>query len=124
VSIPHLLPYSCAKFAAVALSEGLHTELAPDGIQVTNIVPGLLRTGSHLNARFKGNNAAEYAWFATGAATPLVSIPAKRAARAIVRATARGEGERILSVPAEIWRTFTLLGQKAAESLNEIRAKA
>ncbi|HVV47434.1 MAG TPA: SDR family oxidoreductase, partial [Bryobacteraceae bacterium] len=50
VSMPHLLPYSCAKFAAVALSEGLRAELAPSGIRVTTIAPGLLRTGSHLRA--------------------------------------------------------------------------
>lgn len=171
VSIPHLLPYSCAKFAAVALSEGLRTELRPEGIQVTTIVPGLLRTGSHLNAKFKGNHASEYAWFAAGAATPLVSIGAKRVACAIVRATRRGESERILSAPADIlarmhglapgmvdqilslvnrvlpsqqagsgaehsgheiearlssrlWKAFTRPGQKAAESLNEIPAKA
>ena len=74
VSVPHLLPYSCAKFATVAFSEGLRNELAPAGIRVTTIAPGLLRTGSHLNAEFKGNQAAEYAWFAAGAATPFVSI--------------------------------------------------
>ena len=102
VSLPHLLPYSCAKFAALALSEGLRTELAPAGIRVTTIAPGLLRTGSHLNAQFKGKQPAEYEWFAAGAATPLFSIGAERAARSIVRATARGESEKVLSVPADI----------------------
>jgi len=167
VSIPHLLPYCCAKFAAVALSEGLRSEVAAWGIRVTTIVPGLMRTGSHLNARFKGKERDEYAWFAMGAATPLVSIASGRAARSILRATIRGQGEKILSVPADvlarlhglapglngellkianyllphgeghskatrpghqmeaelesgIWKTITKLGQKAAESLNEI----
>jgi short-subunit dehydrogenase len=101
VSVPHLLPYSCAKFAAVALSEGLRTELAPERIKVTTIVPGLMRTGSHLNAEFKGRQASEYAWFAAGAATPLISITAQRAARSIVRATVRGKGEKILSALAD-----------------------
>lgn len=102
VSVPHLLPYSCAKFAAVALSEGLRTELAPAGIRVTTIVPGLMRTGSHLKAEFKGHQSEEYSWFAAGAATPLVSIGAEQAARSIVRATLRGDSEKILSVPAGI----------------------
>jgi NAD(P)-dependent dehydrogenase (short-subunit alcohol dehydrogenase family) len=102
VSVPHLLPYCCAKFAAVALSEGLRTELAPAGIRVTTIAPGLLRTGSHLNAVFKGRQSREYTWFAAGAATPLVSISAERAARSIVRAAVRGTGEKVLSVPAEL----------------------
>ena len=100
VSIPHLLPYSCAKFALIALSEGLRTELAPAGIRVTTIIPGLLRTGSHLNAEFKG--AGDYGWFAAGAATPIVSISAERAARSIVRATVTGRSEKVLSVPAEL----------------------
>ena len=99
VSVPHLLPYCCAKFAAVALSEGLRTELAPEGIHVTTIVPGLLRTGSHLNARFKGKVSGEYLWFAAGAATPFISINADRAARSIVQATIRGDAERVLSIP-------------------------
>jgi NAD(P)-dependent dehydrogenase (short-subunit alcohol dehydrogenase family) len=100
VSVPHLLPYSCAKFAALALSQGLHSELAPAGINVTTIVPGLMRTGSHLRAEFKGKHSREYSWFSIGAATPLVSIGAKRAARDIVCATIRREGEKILSAPA------------------------
>src|SRR6185369_6660508 len=53
ISVPHLVPYSCAKFASVGLSEGLTAELAKDGINVTTIVPGLMRTGAHINAYFK-----------------------------------------------------------------------
>lgn len=102
VSLPHLLPYSCAKFALVALSEGLRTELKSDGITVTTIVPGLMRTGSHLNAEFKGDHAGEYKWFAAGAASPLVSISASRAARAIADATEFGYSETVLSAPAQM----------------------
>src|SRR5207248_8509237 len=54
VSVPRLVPYSSAKFAAVGFSEGAHAELAQYGINVLTVVPGLMRTGSHLNARFKG----------------------------------------------------------------------
>ena len=102
ISVPHLLPYSCAKFAAVGLSEGLSAELAKDGIHVTTVAPGLMRTGSHLNAYFKGDHRAEFAWFSIGAANPLFSIGAHRAARSIVRAIRRGQAELILSVPAKI----------------------
>lgn len=52
ISAPHLLPYNCAKFAAVGLSEGLRAELAGSGVSVTAVVPGLMRTGSHLRALF------------------------------------------------------------------------
>lgn len=100
VSIPHLLPYNSAKFAAMGLSEGLRAELARDGITVTTIVPGLMRTGSHINAYFKGRQDREYTWFALGASLPLVSMDAERAAHQIVEAVKRGEAERVLSLPA------------------------
>ena len=102
VAFPHLLPYAAAKFAATGLSEGLRAELRRDGILVTTIVPGLLRTGSYFNALFKGRKAAEFTWFSLGDTLPGVSISAERAARQIVRATRRGEAERILSVPAKL----------------------
>jgi short-subunit dehydrogenase len=102
VSIPHLLPYSAAKFAATGLSEGLHAELAKDGIKVTTVVPGLMRTGSHVNAYFKGDHRKEFAWFSVGASNPLTAISASSAARQIVRAIKRGRAEVILSPQAEM----------------------
>ena len=59
VSVPHLIPYGCAKFAAVGFSEGLHAEVKRFGVNVTTVVPGLMRTGSHLNAFFKGKHESE-----------------------------------------------------------------
>ncbi len=106
VSVPHLLPYNCAKFAAVGLSEGLRAELRHQGIRVITIVPGLMRTGSFLNAFFRGQKEREFRWFSLGAALPLVSMSAERAARQIVRATRRGEAERILSTPAVMLARF------------------
>lgn len=106
VGIPHLLPYTCAKFAAVGLSEGLRAELGREGIYVTTIVPGLMRTGSHLNAQFRGQQEREYTWFSLGASLPLISMDADRAARQIVQATKRGEAERILSLPANLLERF------------------
>jgi NAD(P)-dependent dehydrogenase (short-subunit alcohol dehydrogenase family) len=106
VSIPHLLPYNCAKFAAVGLSEGLRAELAREGISVTTVAPGLMRTGSHLRARFRGQQEREFGWFALGASLPLVSMQAERAARQIVQATKRGEAERILTLQANLLERF------------------
>jgi short-subunit dehydrogenase len=104
VSAPRLLPYSCAKFAAVGFSEGLHAELAGQGVHVTTIVPGFMRTGSHLNAGFKGEE--QYGWFALAAALPGISMDAERAAAQIVQAIKRREAERILSVPANVMARF------------------
>jgi NAD(P)-dependent dehydrogenase (short-subunit alcohol dehydrogenase family) len=96
VSVPHLLPYGAAKFAAVGLAEGLRAELARDGISVTTVVPGLMRTGSHLNAEFKGQHRKEFLWFSLGAALPFSSISASAAARRIVGAVERGDAEVVL----------------------------
>lgn len=106
VSVPHLLPYNAAKFAAVGLSEGLCAELARYGISVTTVVPGLMRTGSHLNALFKGKQATEFNLFAPLASLPLISIDAERAARQIVAATKRGDAELIISLPAHLMVRF------------------
>lgn len=101
VSIPHLLPYSAAKFATVGFSEGLHAEVAKDGINVTTVVPGLMRTGSHVNAYFKGDHRKEYAWFSVSASTPLTAMSAHRAARKIVTAIKRGRCEIVLTPQAQ-----------------------
>jgi short-subunit dehydrogenase len=93
IAVPHLLPYSASKFAAVGFSEGLNAELRSKGIQVTTVCPGLMRTGSHLNALFTGDAAREYRWFSLVAGLPGVSASAQSAARKIVRAVIAGKSE-------------------------------
>jgi NAD(P)-dependent dehydrogenase (short-subunit alcohol dehydrogenase family) len=102
ISIPHLLPYSASKFALVGLSEGLRAELKKDGVVVTTVCPGLMRTGSPRNAIFKGQHRAEYAWFSISDSLPFSSMSAERAARQIVGACKRGEAEVVLSVQAQL----------------------
>lgn len=102
VSVPHLLPYNAAKFAAVGFSEGLHAELSKEGIKVTTVVPSLMRTGSHVNAMFKGKHTGEYTWFSLGASLPIAAMSARRAARRIVRAARVGETEVLLGWQAQI----------------------
>lgn len=91
VSVPHLMPYSASKFALTGFSLGLAAELAPKGIRVTTVCPWLMRTGSPVNATFKGDAAKEYAWFSVADSLPLLSMSGPRAARAIVRASRRGD---------------------------------
>jgi NAD(P)-dependent dehydrogenase (short-subunit alcohol dehydrogenase family) len=102
VAVPHLLPYASAKFAAVGFSEGLRAELAGSGVSVTTIAPGLMRTGSYLNAEFRGKRSREFTWFSLGDSLPLISMDAERAARQIVRSIKRGEAERVLTIPATL----------------------
>jgi len=103
VSVPHLLPYSCAKFAAAGFAAGLRAEVARSGITVTAVFPSLMRTGSHVQAEFGGDQPAEYEWFALGASAPYpVSSSAARAARMIVGAIRRGDAECIFPFTAMI----------------------
>ena len=102
ISVPHLLPYCASKFALVGLSEGLRAELKKNGVAVTTVCPGLMRTGSPRNAYFKGQHRAEYAWFSISDALPLTSISAEQAARQIVQACSRGDAEVVLSLPAKV----------------------
>jgi short-subunit dehydrogenase len=102
LAVPHLLPYSVAKAAAVAFSEGLRAELGRGPVSVTTVVPGLMRTGSHLRAEFSGRREEEFTWFSLGASLPLVSMDAERAARRIVDAARRRKGELILTPLAQV----------------------
>ena len=98
ISVPRLVPYNASKFAAVGLAEGLRAELADEGISVTNIAPGLTRTGSYLNAYFSGGDEgrdAQYKLFAPLSSLPLMTGSAEAAARAYVRAIRRGDAEII-----------------------------
>ncbi|MBA3541470.1 MAG: SDR family NAD(P)-dependent oxidoreductase [Deltaproteobacteria bacterium] len=102
IAMPHLLPYSASKFALVGLSAGLRAELAQDGIVVTTVCPGLMRTGSPTNAMFKGDHAKEYNWFSVSDSLPLTSMNAERAARQILDACCRGDAEVVLSIQARV----------------------
>ncbi|MFZ0663300.1 MAG: SDR family NAD(P)-dependent oxidoreductase [Acidobacteriaceae bacterium] len=93
IAVPHMLPYTASKFAAVGFSEGLNAELRSRGVRVTTVCPGLMRTGSHLNAVFTGDAEREYRWFSVVAGLPGVSTSARSAARKIVRATIAGKSE-------------------------------
>ena len=102
IAIPHLTPYTTSKFALVGLSKAMRAELAKDGVIVTTVCPGLMRTGSPRNATFKGRHRAEYAWFSISDSLPLLTVSAERAARRIVSACQRGEAEVIFPLQAKI----------------------
>jgi NAD(P)-dependent dehydrogenase (short-subunit alcohol dehydrogenase family) len=102
LAVPHLAPYCAGKFALVGLSDSLRAELALDNIYVTTVTPGLMRTGSHVNAKFKGDHTAEYAWFSVSASLPVGSISDGHAAAKILDACRAGLPSLIMPFPARI----------------------
>jgi NAD(P)-dependent dehydrogenase (short-subunit alcohol dehydrogenase family) len=102
IAVPHLLPYSASKFALVGFSDGLRAELMQEGIYVTTVCPGLMRTGSPRNATFKGQHRAEYAWFSINSSLPLLTMSAERAAAKIISACRYGRAKVTLTLPAKL----------------------
>src|SRR4029450_2795677 len=100
VAVPHLAPYSASKFALTGFSDAIRAELARDNIHVTTVAPGMMRTGSHVNAKFKGKHDMEFTWFAASAGAPLISMNADRAARKILAACRRGQPSLTLTFAA------------------------
>lgn len=92
LAVPHMLAYTASKHALLGFSEALRVELgaASDGVRVTTVIPGPMRTGSVYNAQFAGKQHQEFAWFALASSVPVASMDARRAARRIVRGIADG----------------------------------
>jgi NAD(P)-dependent dehydrogenase (short-subunit alcohol dehydrogenase family) len=99
VAMPHMAPYAASKFALVGLSDALRHELAKDGILVTTVCPGILRTGSHVMATFKGNQKAEYRIFKLMAA--LGGFEAPQAANLIIDAARYGDPQLVFPAPVK-----------------------
>lgn len=106
VPVPHMLPYVASKFALTGYSEGLRAELSRRKVYVTTICPGLMRTGSHVNARFKGRHPDEFTWFSVAAALPLLSTTPEAAARSIVRACRYATPFKVLTPQARMLHLF------------------
>lgn len=123
ISAPHLLPYSTAKFGAVGFARGLRSELAGSGVTVTTVAPGLMRTGSHLRAKFRGDVRREYAWFATAATMPVLSMGAERAARRIVTGVLKGRPVVLLTPLAQLAPRVDALSPRLGAAVLAITAR-
>jgi NAD(P)-dependent dehydrogenase (short-subunit alcohol dehydrogenase family) len=102
VAVPHMLPYDTSKFALAGYSQGLMAELAPEGISVTTVYPTVMRTGSPIQAVFKGDHEKEFAWFAIADVLPFLSMSADGAARKILRAARDRSAELMPSLPGKL----------------------
>ena len=123
VAVPHLLPYCASKFALTGFSDGLRAELARRGIRVTTVIPGLMRTGSHVKARFKGEHKKEFALFALANALPLFSMNAERAARRIVNACRYGDAALTLTPQARALEIANILLPRLTGEMMKLSAR-
>ncbi|NSC24741.1 SDR family NAD(P)-dependent oxidoreductase [Streptomyces albus subsp. chlorinus] len=121
--VPHLVPYSCAKSAVGALAEGLHAEEAAHGVTVTAVHPGLMRTGSHNQVELSGDEGSEFAWFATLAGLPGLSMDALRAAERIVRALERRRTRVVLTPAAQLGAKAYGVAPTLVTRTNEVVAR-
>lgn len=102
IPVPHLSAYSAGKFGLSGFSEAVAAELREEGILVTTVYPGLMRTGSPQQATFKGDAEKEFAWFNISDNTPGLSISPARAAKKILRASRDGRNRIVISLPAKL----------------------
>src|ERR1700734_3648340 len=118
IAVPHLLPYSAAKFALVGFSEGLHAELRHKGIRVTTVCPGLMRTGGEDHVNIVGDVEFERRWFTFAAKTPGLSVSTKYAANRIFHAVACGRAEITISPQAWLAARFAGTFPETLQYLN------
>ncbi len=120
IAVPHMLPYSAAKFALVGFSEGLHAELRHKGIRVTTVCPGLMRTGGEDHAQFVGDVEFERRWFMFAATTPGITVTADYAANRIFSAVAQGRAEITISPQAWLAARFGGLAPETVQFANAL----
>jgi NAD(P)-dependent dehydrogenase (short-subunit alcohol dehydrogenase family) len=120
LAVPHMLPYSAAKFALVGFSEGLHAELRHKGIRVTTVCPGLMRTGGEAHAQFVGDVEFERRLFDFAANSPLVSVTAQYATNRIYSAVEHGRAEITISPQAWLAARFTGLCPETTQFANAL----
>jgi short-subunit dehydrogenase len=119
IAVPHLLPYVAAKFALTGFSEGLNAEFRHQGVRVTTVCPGLMRTGGEAHAHFCGQVSEEKAWFQIAAKTPLVAASVTHAANKIFRAVDQARDE--ITITPQAWLAARFAGL-APETTQQIAA--
>jgi short-subunit dehydrogenase len=94
--------YSASKFALRGLSQALHSELALDGIGVTTVHPGGIRTRIAESARVGSGVPAEEVEPNRKVFAKLLTFPAEKAATQILDAVAKRRARLLISTSAKV----------------------
>jgi short-subunit dehydrogenase len=92
-SLPLTSPYGMSKAAIKAFAESLYHELRPEGISITLICPGLIKTEIR-----KVNNKGHYQKDATDPAPFFLQMSAEQAASQIFKAIEKRKREKIITL--------------------------
>ena len=99
--VPDMAPYSASKAGAHMLTDIIRGELADTGIRVTEILPGLTRTGI-IKARYRGDVEAEKKYFDQFG----MALDPEDVARAVMYALTQPRGVQIAQIvilPSNRW---------------------
>jgi NAD(P)-dependent dehydrogenase (short-subunit alcohol dehydrogenase family) len=101
-----LCAYSTTKCAVLGFSEALRLELAPRGIGVTAVCPGVINTPITRTSRLRGRGAEPGVREEMVALYERRNYTAERVARAILRAVQRNRG--VAPISPEAWASYYL----------------
>ena len=117
---PHAAAYVATKFAVLGLSQALRVELAPRGVGVTAICPGLIATSILADSRLAGSAVGRrgklLALFQRG-------LPPARVADAIVDAARTNPAVRTVGKDAWALHQLTRLAPGAARQLGALASR-
>lgn len=102
IAVPHMAAYDASKFAMSGFAQAVRGELAEQGVLMTTAYPTVMRTGSTIQAVFKGDHEKEFRLFDTIDHLPVLSLSADRAAKKVLTAVREGRSEVVLSIPARL----------------------
>lgn len=114
---PQLAAYSATKFAVVGLSEALRMELAPAGVAVTAICPGIINTAITHNSPYRGENAEDRKAKATSTYAKRGYTP-QRAAVNILKAVDHNRAVAPIAAEAHVMYALSRVAPPAARWLS------
>ena len=120
VGAPDVIGYCTTKFGVFGLSECLRSELAPHGIGVSTICPGVIATSIIKTMRVRGRGDVEKERAKVDALFQKRSYGPEKVAAAIMRAVKKGE--EVVPVAPEAWTLYFMkrFAPKLGESLGRL----